>query len=293
VNAGIPSLGSFFNAGHQDHSPRLKAFKSSGYRSGAGTNYTYEMALQIGGWGDAWERKLANGTRIGLEVAVADQGKSFAYFSKTHVDAGREGASSLPNSERVRNRDWGVVSLSGWNGRTPFANSSWCADEAIRFWSSKGNPGGGDESKVWSARSKARLIAAKNAYLALKSDATQAVKKRAVREVCESFAGLRWIDTKYPDPHDLPVVHTLPDIWQFFDRKQGTRGKVTNPQEWGARKRELLELAQFYEYGYKPVLGRDYTIALTGNSYAGSGNPVVNATVTPTNATASMARTTR
>ncbi len=282
INAGIPSLGSFFNAGHQDHSPRLQAFKSSGYREGVGAgsiNYTYEMALQIEGWGDAWNRELTNGTRIGLEVGIADQGQSFAYLSKTQLDAGREGNSNLPNSERVRNRDWGVVTLSGWNRVAPFAFSGWRADEAIRFWNSKSNPG----DLVWSARSRDRMLAAMRAYRALKPDASLARKRAAVREVCEAFAALRWVDTKFPDPHDLPVVHALPNVWQFFDRKKGTKGMVTNAQEWTARKRELLELAQFYEYGYKPRLGADYTITLTDNSYSGAGNASVSAQVTPTN----------
>ena len=94
-------------------------------------------------------------------------------MSKTRHDAGREGTSNLPNAERVRNRDWGVVTLSGWDGRAPFAYSGWRADEAIRFWNSKSNPGGagdgtapdasGDGSLVSSASSKARMVAAKNA----------------------------------------------------------------------------------------------------------------------------------
>ncbi len=143
VNAGIPSLGSFFDPRHQDHSARLKAFKSSGYREGK-VNYTYELALQIEGWGDAWQHRLANGTQVGLEIAIADQGQSLTWLSRTRRDAGREGNSNLPNAERVRNRDWGVVQLAGWNGRAAFAFSSWPADEDIRFWNSQGNPGGGD-----------------------------------------------------------------------------------------------------------------------------------------------------
>jgi hypothetical protein len=292
-NAGIPSLGSFFNPGNQDYSRRLKAFKSSGYREGGGVNYTYEFALQIEGWGDVWDRGLANGTQLGLEIGIADQGRSFTYLSKTRHDAGREGSSNLPNSERVRNRDWGVVTLAGWDGRSPFAYSGWRADEAIRFWNSKSNPGGsgdgmapdasGDGSLVWSASSTARMIAAKNAYLALKPDAPLARKRAAVLDVCRAFAGLRWADIRYPDPHDLPVRHTLPDVWKFFDQKKGTKGTVTSSGEWVARKRELLELAQFYEYGYKPRLGTDYTIAVTANDYAVYGNPGIGARVTPTN----------
>ena len=295
-NAGIPSLGSFFNADNQDYSTRLKAFKSSGYKDGNGVNYTYEMALQIEGWGDEWHRELKNGTQIGLEVGIFDQGNSFAYLSKTQYFAGREGNSNLPNSERVRNRDWGVVTLSGWNGVTPFAYSGWRADENIRFWNSKNNPGGsgngtaagnsGDGTAVWTAKSKARMIAAKDAYQALKDNpkASLAQKKAAVIKVCRAFAGLRWADTRYPDPHDLPALHTLPNIWQFFDKTKGTKGMVTNKKEWAERKQEILELAQFYEYGYKPKLGADYTITITENRYNGSGNPSVSARVTPTNA---------
>jgi hypothetical protein len=283
VSAAIPSLGSFFNPAHQDHSPRLKAFRSSGYREGR-VNYVYEIALQIEGWGDAWDRKLANGTQVGLELAIADAGQSFAFLSRKQAEAGREGNSNLPNSERVRNRDWGVVTLSGWNGRAPFAWSGWRAEEAIRFWNSKGNPGSGDESRVWTARSKTRFIAARNTYQALQPDASRRRRQAAVIEVCEAFAALRWADTRFPDPHDLPVSNALPDIWKFFDPKKGTKGRVTNRAQWDERRRELLELAQFYEYGYKPRPRVDYTIALTANEYAGGGNAVVSARVTPTNA---------
>lgn len=294
-NGHIPSLGSFFNSGNQDYSTRLKAFKSSGYRDGNGDNYTYEIALQIEGWGDEWDRELTNGTQIGLEIAIFDQGNSFTYLSKTQYFAGREGNSNLPNSERVRNRDWGVVTLSGWNGVSPFAYSGWRADEAIRFWNSKSNPCGfgnrtssgnsGDGSLVWTAKSKASMIEARNAYEILKDSpaATHAQRKAAVLKVCQAFAGLRWADTRYPDPHDLPALHTLPNVWQFFDKTKGTKGMVANRKEWAERKREILELAQFYEYGYKPKPGVDYTVAITDNSYNGSGNPSVGARVTPTN----------
>jgi chitodextrinase len=286
VNGGIPSLGSFFNPGYQDYSSRLKAFKSSGYVDGG---YTYEIALQMEGWGDAYERPLVNGTTVGLEIGVYDQGQSFTYWSKTQVDAGREGSSNLPNSERVRNRDWGVITLAGKPDDATAAYSGWRADEDIRFWNSKSNPGGtgaansGDASTVWTAESKARMVAAKNAYLALAPDAAREAKEAAVQEVCEAFAALRWADTTYPDPHDLPALQTLPNAFKFFDETKGTDGMVTTAAEWEERKQELLDLAQFYEYGYKPQLGVDYTVTLLTNSYAGTGNATVTAQIVPTN----------
>lgn len=295
-NGFIPSLGSFFNERNQDYSTRLKAFKSSGYKPGSGINYTYEMALQIEGWGDAWNRKLTNGTEIGLEIGIADATHSLTYLGKTQFFAGREGNSNVPNSERVKNRDWAVVTLSGWDGVTPFAYSGWRADEDIRFWNSRSNPGGsgsgtaaddnGDASRVWTEESKARMIRARKNYLALREDpkTTLDQKNKAVLEVCQAFAALRWADTKYSDPHDLPVVHTLPNVWKFFDPSKGTGGMVTNEKEWTERKQEILELAQFYEYGYKPRLQEDYTITLTENAYDGTGDPSVSAIVTPTNA---------
>ena len=281
-NAGIPSLGSFFNANNQDYATRLQAVASSGYRPGSGVNYTYEIALRIEGWGDEWDRSLTNGTQIGLEIGLFDQGASFTHLSRTSVLAGREGNSNLPNAERVRNRDWAVVTLAGWNRTAPFASSTWRADEDIRFWDSKSNPG----RAVWTPRSAARMTSVTEAYLAIKDrpGATRTQKDAAVLEVCRAFAALRWVDQTYPDPHDLPTVNILPNIWQFFDKKKGTRGMVTNPSEWAQRKQELLDLAQFYEYGYKPRLGVDYTIAISENSYDGTGNPSVTARVTPTNA---------
>jgi len=295
-NAGIPSLGSFFNPANQDYSTRLAGFASSGYTPGDGVNYTYEFALRIEGWGDAWDRELTNGTQIGLEVGVYDQGNSFSYWSKTQAFAGREGSSNLPNSERVRNRDWGVVTLAGWDGETPFAYSGWPADEDIRFWDSKSNPGGsgngtaasddGDDSLVWTPESRDRMVAAKAAYLAIRDDAaaTRAEKEAAVREVVQAFAALRWGDTRYPDPHDLPALQTLPNAFRFFDPSKGTDGMVTTAAEWQERRQEILDLAQFYEYGYKPRLGVDYSVELVSNAYAGTGNATVTARIVPTNA---------
>ncbi len=58
---------------------------------------------------------------------------------------------------------------------------------------------------------------------------------------------------------------------------------MTNREEWNQRRRELLQLAQFYEYGYKPQAGEDYTITLTDNGYSGAGNAVVGSRGMPNN----------
>ncbi|HWA24732.1 MAG TPA: sugar-binding protein [Lacunisphaera sp.] len=289
-NSGIPSLGSFFNPNNQDYSTRLKAFKSSGYNAAGPVNYTYEFALQIEGWGDAWDRELTNGTKIGFDTAIFNQGASFTYLSKTLYFGTNEGGSNLPNSERPRNKDWGEVTLTGWDGTTPFAYSGWRADEDIRFWNSKSNPGGasgnGDLSVVWTPESKALFVGAKNDYLALKASgtATREQLEAAVEQVCQTFTLLTWGDTRFPDPRDLPATQTLPNVWKFFDPSKGTGGMVTNLAEWAQRKEEIKELAQFYEYGYKPKLGVDYTINVTTNAYNGTGtSATVIAQVIPTN----------
>ncbi|MDR1439518.1 MAG: hypothetical protein LBJ10_05760, partial [Clostridiales bacterium] len=293
----IPSLSSFLYASNPDHSPRVKAVAGSAYSAASDSssvNYTYEVAIDIEGWGDVWDYELANGVKVGMEIGIMDGSKTWAFWSKTNPTDAREGSSNLPNDERTRNRDWGEVALAGWDGEAPFAYSGFRADEAIRFWNSPNNPGAGgnytgtgngDNSEVWRADTKSSMIAAKAAYLAIKDDpdASREAKDAAVLAVCEAFAGLRWADETFPDPHDLPVEFTVPDPYKFFDPSKGTDGYVTTLAEWEERKAEILALAEFYEYGYKPQLGVDYTISITTNSYAGSGNASVVARVTPTN----------
>ncbi|WP_297082108.1 carbohydrate-binding protein [uncultured Demequina sp.] len=295
TNTGIPSLGSFFDPRNQDYSTRLSDFASSGYVEGDGVNYTYEIALQMEGWGDEGDRVLDNGTQVGLELGVFDQDHSFSYWSKTEAFAGREGSSNLPNGERVRNRDWGVVTLAGKGASDTAAYSGWRADETIRYWDSASNPGGsgngtgpdddGDDSAVWTPASASRMVAAKAAYETIRDDesATRAQKEAAVQEVVDAYQALRWGDTTFPDPADLPQEQTLPNVLEFFDSSKGTDGMVTTLAEWEQRRQEILDLAQFYEYGYKPQLGEDYTIELLSNSYDGTGNASVTARVIPTN----------
>jgi hypothetical protein len=51
----------------------------------------------------------------------------------------------------------------------------------------------------------------------------------------------------YPDPHDLPNINYLPDPFQFLD---GSR--VVSLADWSRRRQEIMNLAQYYEYGWYP-----------------------------------------
>jgi hypothetical protein len=53
---------------------------------------------------------------------------------------------------------------------------------------------------------------------------------------------------RYPESADLPVRNTLPNPYRFF----GDNRLVRNVSDWEARRAEILRLAQFYEYGFKP-----------------------------------------
>jgi len=45
---------------------------------------------------------------------------------------------------------------------------------------------------------------------------------------------------------ELPKIEELPDLFTFFDGR-----KVSTPEQWQERRNELLQLMQFYLYGYK------------------------------------------
>lgn len=149
------------------------------------------------------------------------------------------------NHEHTNSTDWGVVTLTGWNGTDEFAYSDWTIQKILRYIDSASFAKG-----VYTAESQKRLDDAVNAAKVIISSTEQnkAVTDNATKELKEAFDGLRWADTKYPDPADLKKQVTLPNTYQFFNSSK----VVTNKTEWEARREEILDLAQFYEYGYKP-----------------------------------------
>lgn len=225
----------------REYTNRIKDFKVASTAAG----YVVELALQIHG------AKLENGTSFGIDVMVGDSPATGAARSArvywSHND------NSYPASSQDHPVDWGIVTLGGWNRFAPFAFNNWHLTDRIRWAESKSLVKG-----VWTAASDAELQAALangRATLASVGAATGAGAQVAVdlaaARLTSAIKRLRWVDRKYPDPMDLPSQFTLPNPWRFFNGRP-----VESPDEWwGAkgRRAELLDLAQFYEYGYKPV----------------------------------------
>lgn len=234
----------------REYTNRIKDFKVVS----TATGYVVELALQIEG------AKLQNGTSFGIDVMIGDSlatgvaRSARVYWS--HQD------NNYPASSQDHPADWGIVTLAGWNGSAPFAFNNWPLTDKIRWAESKSLVKG-----VWSAATDAELQAAlDNGHATLTavgsatSGAAQAQIDAAALRLANAIKGLRWVDMHYPDPMDLPSRFTLPSPWTFFDGDP----VVTPDQWWGptGRRAEILDLAQFYEYGYKP--GKPTTFTVTG-----------------------------
>ncbi len=234
----------------REYTDRIKGFKVVSTDAG----YTVELALQLSG------AMLENGTKFGLDVMIGDSPATGAarnarvYWS--HND------NAYPASSQDHPMDWGVVTLGGWNGTAPFAFNNWPLTDQIRWAESKSLVKG-----VWTAPSDTALKAAlANGHATLDrigaatDPAAQTAVDQAAARLTSAIKNLRWADTKYPDPMDLPSHFALPDPWTFFSGKP-----VASPAQWwgpSGRRAELLDLAQFYEYGYKP--GKPDAITVTG-----------------------------
>lgn len=218
---------------NHEYTDRIKAYAA------VDTDYGYnvELALQIEG------AELANGTKFGVEVTIGDSpafGKPVsAYICWSHND------NSYPALDQGNQADWGTVTLAGWDGVTPFKFSDWPLRNALRWLGSISFQRG-----VWTGATQARLDAATAAANQTLGSGDQEEVDQVTTELLDAIDGLRWADTRYPDPQDLPSLMTLPDPWTYFDGR-----KVTSKEDWfrpGGRREEILDLAQFYEYGYMP-----------------------------------------
>ena len=243
-NSGIPSLGSVMaDPTHPEYQNRIKGYATSEIldENGQAAGYAVELAVQIEGL------DLQNGTEIGVEVEISDvaDGKRVGNIFWSH---GQESLYTDLNHEHPNAVDWGTVTIDGWNGTDEFAYSEWRLTNAIRYLDSASFP-----KDVYTVESQAELDAARSEAEQVLARSAQGTEDRekadAAAERLESaITGLRWADTRYPDPDTLPDQMTLPNPYQFFQSER----IVESREEWEERREEILDLAQFYEYGYKP-----------------------------------------
>ena len=147
--------------------------------------------------------------------------------------------------EHAKSVDWGVVTLAGMQEDDEFAYSEYRITKILDFINSASFPKGVYTEESQKALDEAVL----QAQIVVNSTVKDKENTLRVAKMLEdAFQGLRWADTRYPDPAELEKQVTLPNTYQFF----GTDRVVTNAEEWEERRQEILDLAQFYEYGYKP-----------------------------------------
>ena len=147
--------------------------------------------------------------------------------------------------EHTNSVDWGVVTLCGKQEDNEFAYSEYRITKILDYMDSPSFQKGVYTEETQKALDDAVALA--RAYI----DGTEKSSEKALEmaELLENaFYGLRWADTRYPDPADLKKEISLPNTYKFF----GSDRVVENSEEWAERRKEILDLAQFYEYGYKP-----------------------------------------
>lgn len=240
-----------------EYSGRLTAWAAAETEDG----YAVEIALQLEDLGDP------NGLQLGLEAVINDAHIPSEEESTPPENGGSYGApAALPstvdgrvywshqmdelyttiNESDPKNLDWGTVTLAGWDGEAAFAFSDWRLTNTLRYLDSIAFAKG-----VYTQETQDRLDAAVAAAQALLEEGSRDADavKAAGDELIAALDGLRWADTRYPDPFDLPECFTLPDPYQFFQSDR----RVETAADWAERRAEILDLAQFYEYGYMPA----------------------------------------
>ena len=167
------------------------------------------------------------------------------------------------NDSDPRNLDWGTLTLTGWDGEAALAFSDWRLTNTLAFLDSAAFA-----RDVYTPDTQARLDAAVSAAQALLAEGSRDAEavRAAGDELLAALDGLRWADTRYPDPFDLPESMTLPDPYRFFQSDR----QVETAADWAERRQEILDLAQFYEYGYKPAAPEK--IEVTGITHYAPGD---------------------
>ncbi|MDR2504476.1 MAG: hypothetical protein LBD16_00070 [Oscillospiraceae bacterium] len=247
ANNNIPTLSSVHaDPAHPEWTNRISSYTVDGGDSG----YAVELALNLEGV------ELGNGTQFGFDVEIVD------ITAEPTTEAGPWGPVTSGHgvkqywshsedsvytndfgNDHPRVLDWGTITLTDWDGATPFAYSDWRVTNALRRLNSESFLKG-----TWTDESQQALDAAIAQAEAWLNGGDAALAGETADNLEAAIADLRWKDTKYPDPFDLPTVVTLPNPYKFFQSDR----VVETAEDWAERRAEILDLAQFYEYGYKP-----------------------------------------
>ncbi|MGH9648042.1 MAG: sugar-binding protein, partial [Bryobacteraceae bacterium] len=206
------------------------------YRLDAAGNkigYTVEVGWYIG------DRPLRNGTGLGMEFVIN------AASSATNTNQYQLYWSSGHNQGLNDNTMWGDVLLTGYRGG-PMQLNTFMLKTNIAKATPAPDSTSGLVRGIWTDETQLdrALQGAQNALANADSqediDYWDASLDRALR-------GLRR-KGRYPDPHELPAVNNLPDPFTFFSGH-----RVRFPEDWRARRAEIKDLAQYYEFGYMPA----------------------------------------
>ena len=286
--SGIPSLGSVHaDPTHPEYTNRIKSYSASQ----TSTGYNIELALQIEG------TEPQNGTTYGVDIQICNvetlaahveqvPNPWYAYgwgppYYETNYPEGpgrstntfwshnQDSLYAEYDHERPNAVDWGNVSLTGRDVDDANAFSNWHLTSNIQYLESIRFP-----KDVYTQETQARLDAAvalaKSLIDANSTDKTAA--DVAADQLESAIAGLCWADTSYPDPDELTNLFTLPNTYKFFGSDGQSNRTVVTDADWEERRAEILDLAQFYEYGYKP--GAPDAMSITSVTYAlSSGVP--------------------
>jgi endo-1,4-beta-xylanase len=206
---------------------RLKTYAAAPrYNSGkTQIGYNIELSLSIGG------RSMLNGTTFGVDFGINDASSSDnACKYRIYWNDGN-------NKGLDDNTRWGDLRLSGYDGKSSLVMDSYMLEANIN--KAEALPRG-----IWVnemeldkalALAKQKLKATSQTEI----DASAAMLDRAIKALRRKG--------KYPDPYDLTSIAFLPDPFAFVNGN-----KVRSMDEWISRKKEIRDLAQYYEYGYMP-----------------------------------------
>lgn len=237
---------------NREFNNRIKAWAVSEKDDGSG--YCVELALELYAWDHEYNENgylkaikypIKNGNCYGVDIMigdapVSDSGRSTRLYWSHSDDC-------LPFSSKDFNADWGEIILTGWNSEA-FTFNDWNLTNAIRYTQSSALQKG-----VWSEASQKELDDALLNAKAVVGSKAQSIVDAAADRLIIAICSLRRKNIDFPDPLDLKACFTLPNVYRFFTQNDILPSRIVKTHEdWEARRKEILALAQFYEYGRKP-----------------------------------------